>query len=210
MANKLPNEKELLEQLNREKVAVPSDMWNIIYSSIEDGILIIKLIVSLYQEQNKDIPVDEAKKILTHIQDISAVFRKLLNPQIIKTEDKGFMKIKSESKQLNPIIRDMVTHYIGNDIQALNFMIGDTIDDGIGLGQEMCEKIMRHITDMEEFLVKLKLSTETTEEKIRNRLTLPLVYLRSLRESMDDSGKEKIDKCLDSLKEINGILEKKK
>lgn len=210
MANKLPNEKELLEQLSREKVAVPSDMWNIIYSSIEDGILIIKLIVSLYQEQNKDIPVDEAKKILTHIQDISAVFRKLLNPQIIKTEDKGFMKIKSESKQLNPIIRDMVTHYIGNDIQALNFMIGDTIDDGIGLGQEMCEKIMRHITDMEEFLVKLKLSTETTEEKIRNRLTLPLVYLRSLRESMDDSGKEKIDKCLDSLKEINGILEKKK
>lgn len=210
MANKLPNEKELLEQLSREKVAVPSDMWNIIYSSIEDGILIIKLIVSLYQEQNKDIPVDEAKKILTHIQDISAVFRKLLNPQIIKTEDKGFMKIKSESKQLNPIIRDMVTHYIGNDIQALNFMIGDTIDDGIGLGQEMCEKIMRHITDMEEFLVKLKLSTETTEEKIRNRLTLPLVYLRSLRESMDDSGKEKIDKCLDSLKEINGMLEKKK
>ena len=210
MANKLPNEKELLEQLSREKVAVPSDMWNIIYSSIEDGILIIKLIVSLYQEQNKDIPVDEAKKILTHIQDISAVFRKLLNPQIIKTEDKGFMKIKSESKQLNPIIRDMVTHYIGNDIQALNFMIGDTIDDGIGLGQEMCEKIMRHITDMEEFLVKLKLNTETTEEKIRNRLTLPLVYLRSLRESMDDSGKEKIDKCLDSLKEINGMLEKKK
>ncbi|MCK5491826.1 MAG: hypothetical protein KAJ14_01805 [Candidatus Omnitrophica bacterium] len=210
MANKLPNEKELLEQLSREKVAVPSDMWNIIYSSIEDGILIIKLIVSLYQEQNKDIPVDEAKKILTNIQDISAVFRKLLNPQIIKTEDKGFMKIKSESKQLNPIIRDMVTHYIGNDIQALNFMIGDTIDDGIGLGQEMCEKIMRHITDMEEFLVKLKLNTETTEEKIRNRLTLPLVYLRSLRESMDDSGKEKIDKCLDSLKEINGILEKKK
>ena len=209
MANKLPNEKELLEQLSREKVAVPSDMWNIIYSSIEDGILIIKLIVSLYQEQNKDIPVDEAKKILTNIQDISAVFRKLLNPQIIKTEDKGFMKIKSESKQLNPIIRDMVTHYIGNDIQALNFMIGDTIDDGIGLGQEMCEKIMRHITDMEEFLVKLKLSTETTEEKIRNRLTLPLVYLRSLRESMDDSGKEKIDKCLDSLKEINGMLEKK-
>ena len=210
MANKLPNEKELLEQLSREKVAVPSDMWNIIYSSIEDGILIIKLIVSLYQEQNKDIPVDEAKKILTNIQDISAVFRKLLNPQIIKTEDKGFMKIKSESKQLNPIIRDMVTHYIGNDIQALNFMIGDTIDDGIGLDKEMCEKIMRHITDMEEFLVKLKLSTETTEEKIRNRLTLPLVYLRSLRESMDDSGKEKIDKCLDSLKEINGILEKKK
>ena len=164
MANKLPNEQELFEQLRREKVAVPSDMWNVVYSGIEDSILIIKLIIALYQEQNKDIPIDEAKKILTNIQDVSSVFRKIINPQIIKTDDKGFVKIKAEGKILHPIIRDMVTHYIGNDIQAMNFMIGDVIDDGNGLGRQMCEKIMRHIVDMEEFIAKLKLSTETTEE----------------------------------------------
>jgi hypothetical protein len=120
------------------------------------------------------------------------------------------MKIKSEGKVLHPIIRDMVTHYIGNDIQAMNFMIGDVIDDGNGLDPQICEKIMRHIVDMEEFIAKLKLSTETTEERIRNHLTLPLVYLRNLRENIDETGKTKIDKCLASLEEISGILEKRK
>ncbi len=207
MANKLPNEKELLEQLHNEKSDIPSDMWNIIYSSIEDSILIIKLIINLYQEQNKNIPMDEAKKILTHLQDISMVFRKLINPQIIKTEDKGLVKVKSEGKKLHPIIKELVNHYIGNDIQALNFMIGSAIDDGDGLDQTMREKIMHRIEDMEELLGKLKLSTETSAERIRNQLTLPLVYLRSLRESLDDVGKDKIDKCLASFEEINKILE---
>ena len=210
MANKLPNEKELLDQLRLEKVAVPSDMWNVVYSSIEDSILIIKLIIALYQEQNKDIPIDGAKKILTNIQDVSSVFRKIINPQIIKTDDKGFVKIKAEGKTLHPVIRELVTHYIGNDIQAMNFMIGDIIDDGAGLNRPMYEKILRHIEDMEEFIVKLKLSTETTEERIRNQLTFPLVYLKNLREHMDGTDKDKIDKCLASLEEINGILEKKK
>lgn len=210
MANKLPDEKELLEQLKNEKAAVPSDMWNIVYSSIEDSILVIKLIISFYQEQNKDIPVDESKKIHDYVQDVSTVFRKLINPQIIKTEDKGLVKIKSEAWTLHPIVRKMITHYIGNDIQALNFTLEVTIEEGIGLNQEMRERILRHIASMEEFLGKLKLSTETTEEQIRNRLTLPLVYLRSLRESMDDTSKDKIDKCLASLEEINGMLEKGK
>lgn len=210
MANKLPNEKELLEQLHQERAAVPNDLWNIIYASIEDSVLVIKLIISFYREQNKDIPLDETKKILTNIQDVSSVFRKILNPQIIKTEDKGLVKIKTDGGKLHPIIRDMVNHYIGNDIQAMNFLIADTIDDKIGLNQAMQDKIMRHIADMEEFLGKLKLSTETVEETIRTKLTAPLVYLRGLRDSLDVSDRDKIDKCLASLEEINGILEKKR
>lgn len=40
-------------------------------------------------------------------------------------------------------------------------MIADTLDDGIGLNRPMQEKIMRHIADMEEFLGKLKLGTDS-------------------------------------------------
>ena len=208
MANKLPNEKELLEQLHQERASVPNDLWNIIYASIEDSVLVIKLLISFYQEQNKDIPPDETKKILTNIQEVSSVFRKILNPQIIKTEDKGLVKIKRDGGKLHPIVRDMVNHYIGNDIQAMNFLIADTIDDGNGLNHALQEKIMGHIEDMEEFLGKLKLSTESIEEKIRGKLTAPLVYLRGLRDSLDVPDRDKIDKCLALLEEINGILEK--
>ncbi len=161
MANKLPNEKELLEQLSREKITVPGDMWNTIYSSVEDSILIIKLIVTLYQEQDKDIPTEEAKKILTHTQDIAKLFQKIINPQIIKTQDKGLVKIKSKGENLHPIIKDMFSHYIGNDIQILNFIIGDYIDENKGLNNQASEKIMRHMTEMEEILIKIKSSTET-------------------------------------------------
>jgi hypothetical protein len=210
MANKLPDEKELLQQLHQERASVPNDLWNIIYASIEDSVLVIKLLISFYQEQNKDIPPDETKKILTNIQDVSSVFRKILNPQIIKTEDKGLVKIKSEVGNLHPLFRELVNHYIGNDIQAMNFLIGDTIDDGIGLDKPMQDKIMRHIEDMEEFLGKLKSSTETVEERVRSRLYLPLVYLRSLRGSLDAAGQKKIDRCLASLEEINKLIGRSK
>ena len=210
MANKLPNEQELLEQIHNEKIAIPHGLWNIVYASIEDSILVIKLIISFYQEQDKDIPLDETKKILTNIQDVSSVFRKILNPQIIKTEDNRLMKIKNEGGNLHPVFRELVNHYIGNDIQAMNFLIADTIDDGNGLNKALQEKIMGHIEDMEEFLGKLKLSTETIEEKIRGKLTAPLVYLRGLRDSLDVADRDKIDKCLASLEEINGILEREK
>lgn len=208
MANKLPNETELFSQLNNEKVVISSELWSIIYKSIEDSILVIKLIITFYREQNKHVTVDESKKILKHIQEVSSLFRKLLKPQIIKTEDKGLIKIKSETENLHPIIREMFSHYIGNDIQALNFIIGDYIDDGKDLDEAMSTKIMGHVTGMEEFLLKLKANTETTEERIKNELTAPLVYLRSLRESLDTNGQEKIDKCIASLETINKLIKK--
>ena len=53
----------------------------------------------------------------------------------------------------------MAKHYIGNDIQALNFMLGDAIDDEIGLNAELQKKILRRIAAMEEILEKLRLNT---------------------------------------------------
>ncbi|MBN1870002.1 MAG: hypothetical protein JW847_05450 [Candidatus Omnitrophica bacterium] len=70
-------------------------------------------------------------------------------------------------------------------------------------------KVLRHIADMQAFLGKLKLSTETIEESIRAKLTTPLAHLWNLRESLDDIDKDKIDKCPASLDEIFGILERK-
>lgn len=210
MANKLPNEKELFEQLSRERIIISGNVWSIIYSSVEDSILIIKLIVTLYRDQNKNIPIDQAKKILANIQEVSSVFRKLIKPQIIKTEEKGLLKISSESKNLHPIIREMFAHYIGNDIQSLNFIIGDYIDDKKNLDKPVSDKIMRHIADMEEFLLKLKANTESLEERLKNQLTLPLVYLNNLKNTANEADKSKIEKCITSLEEINKFLEGQK
>lgn len=206
MANRLPNEKELFEQLSREKIIISGNVWGIIYSSVEDSVLIIKLIVTLYREQGKNIPVDEAKKILANIQEVSGVFRKLIKPQIIKTEDKGLLKVSSESKNLHPIIREMFAHYIGNDIQSLNFIIGDYIDDKKDLDKPVSDKIIKHIADMEEFLLKLKSNTESLEERLKNQLTLPLVYLNNIKNTANEIDKGKIEKCIASLEAIEKLL----
>lgn len=162
MANKLPNEKELLRKLRDDQVVLSNELWRQIYKNIEDSILIIKLIISFYREQNIDVPIDESKKILKHIQAIASLFRKLLNPKIIKTQDNELIKIQSESENFHPIVREMFSHYIGNDIQALNFLMGDTIDDSKGLDKPMTEKIIKYLESMETFLIQLKNNTQVS------------------------------------------------
>jgi hypothetical protein len=159
MANKLPNEKELLEQLHNDRASIPGDLWPVVYANVEDSILVIKLIVRLYEERNEDVPPEETKKILDRVGKVAAFFNRAVTPKIIKTADKGLVKVGSEIGPLHPILREMLKHYIGNDIQALNFILGDLIDDGRGLDAHMKEKVLRRIAAMEEILKKLRLST---------------------------------------------------
>ena len=209
MANKLPNEDALLQQLNTEKVIIPSDTWNLIYSNVEDGLSIIRLLITFYLDQNQTIPVDEIKKIVTHIGDISSVFRKLINPQIIKTEDKGFIKIREENKSLHPIIRNMFSHYICNDVQSVNFILGDHLDENRPLDAAAGRLVLERVQSMQAFLVKLKMNTETFEERIRNQITLPLVYLNNIRDNLSPEDRAKIDRCIAALEEIHSMLQKK-
>ena len=209
MANKLPNEAELFAELSSQKIVLSADMWNLIYSNIEDNLTIIRLLMTFHLDESTAVPVDELKKITQHITDVSLVFRKLINPQIIKTEDKGFVKIKEESQQLHPIIKEMFSHYIGNDVQSVNFIIGDLIDDGKPLDRETSGRIFKHINDMEDFLEKLKASTETFEERIKNKLSLPLVYLENFRNSLNEADQTKLDKCIASLQEIQEMIKSK-
>ena len=92
-------------------------------------------------------------------------------------------------------------------MNSMNFIVGMFLDDNKGLDKETCKKIMNHIDSMEEFLKKLKTNMETFEERIKNQLTLPLIYLNKLRDSLDEENKTKLDKCISSLEKINTQLE---
>lgn len=210
MAKKLPNETELFAELSSKQVVLSADMWNLIYSGVEDNLSIIHLLITFHLDNADEVPVNELRKIMTHVSDVFSVFRKLIHPQIIKTEDKGFVKIKAESQRLHPIIRDMFSHYIANDVQSINFIVGDHLDEKQPLDRTTAEKILGHIDDMKDFIAKLKENTETLEAKIRNHLTLPLVYLRKVYTSLDGDQRQKMEKCICSLEEIDQILVEKK
>ncbi len=209
MANKHPKEQELFSTLSQEKIALSSEVWYLIYSNIEDQISIIRLILALYLDRETPVPIDEIRKIFSHINEVSSVFRKLINPEIIKTEDKHFIKIKQENQTLHPIIKELFGHYIANDVQAMNFILGDHLDDKRSLDAAICQRILGYLQSMEEFLAKLKMNTETFEERIRNQLTLPIVYLQNMKPNLSDTDKIKIDKCLSSLHEIVNLLKNK-
>ena len=166
MANKLPNEEELLKKLSEDKVVLTTEVWNLIYSNVEDNLSVVKLLLALYLDQNQNVPSSEIKKIADCMTDVSMVFRKLINPQLIKDEDRGFIKIKEENKILHPIIKNMFGHYIGNDVQAINFMIGDFSEDN-GLEKDTSGKILERIASMEEFLLKLKSNMEAFQSGLK-------------------------------------------
>ena len=209
MANKLPNEAELFQKIHDEHLAVSSALWDLIYGGIEDKLTVIKLLLTLYLEANEAVPLNEVKKTFEHIRDVSLIFRQVIHPQIIKTEDKGFVKIKEESQSLPTVIRNLLSHYVGNDIQSINFILGDCLDDNRALEIPAVHKILCHVRAMEEFLTKLKLHTETLEERVKNLLTLPLVYLNNLKSELNAEQAARVEKSISSLQEIDGILRKK-
>jgi hypothetical protein len=160
MANKLSNEKALLEQLKSEKVVLSPAIWNLIYSNIEDNLSIIRLLMTFHLDHEYKVPLGEIKKIVEYIKDVSVIFRKLTNPKAITAEDEAFMKVKEETQKLHPIIKEMFSHYIANDVQSINFILGDCMDDQKDLDASTCAKIFQHIDSMEEFLKMLKSNTE--------------------------------------------------
>lgn len=161
MANKLPNESKLFAELNSQNVTLSKGIWDLIYNNVEDNLSIIHLLITYHLDNSNSVPVNELKKVTSHISDLFSVFRKLINPQIIKTEDKGFVKLKEESQNLHPIIRELFSHYIGNDVQSVNFIVGDLVDDNKPMDRATSEKVFKHINEMKEFLEKLKSNTET-------------------------------------------------
>lgn len=157
MANPLPNEKELYEQIISQRITVEPGIWDLLYHKIGDDITAINLLCQYYLTNKEPIPVLEAEKILAYTQDIKDIIKKIT---MVSSKDFPFPEFK-ENIPLHPIIREMFTHYIGNDVLAINFLVGDAIDpiEPQPLSLEVIQRILNHTRTLRDFMERLRQAT---------------------------------------------------
>ena len=79
MANPLPEENELFEKIEKEKLNVPSPIWNLLTHHIGNDLYAISLIASAYVigEDKEPIPPEDGQKIIKHVEEIKEFMDKL-------------------------------------------------------------------------------------------------------------------------------------
>jgi len=77
MANPIPNENELYEQLHNEKITISPDIWDLLYNCIGDDISAINLLCQYYLNEGQPVPAQEAKKILSYCRHIKNIVNEI-------------------------------------------------------------------------------------------------------------------------------------
>lgn len=157
MANPLPNESKLYEQIENEKITIASEIWDLLYHRIGDDVTAINLLCQYYLTNNEAIPILEAEKILVYTRDIKDTINKITTTS---KENFPFPQFK-EDIPLHPIIREMFTHYIGNDVYMINLVVGDAIDpqEPHPISLETAQRILGHTHTIREFMDRLREAT---------------------------------------------------
>ncbi|OGW95657.1 MAG: hypothetical protein A2Z81_03065 [Omnitrophica WOR_2 bacterium GWA2_45_18] len=90
----------------------------------------------------------------------------------------------------------------------MEMIFGVLTEDNEPLSVKDSERIIGQIDRAYAFLIKLKEHTESSEERIRNLISLPLVFIESVEKNVQGLDKEKLEKSIASLKEIEKLLDK--
>lgn len=164
MAKPLPNEEALYQQIRREKIAVPSQIWDTMYHYLGDAISAVNLIVSFYIEKDEPVPLEDARRILKHTHLIKDAVDRVLHPERFDCTLRQ-ARTQEESAALHPLIRDFFTHYIGNDTHMINLCTSFYLDPGDEqpIPVDDAKKILVQTLSMRKFLDRLREATMPDE-----------------------------------------------
>jgi len=158
MANPLPEEKELFERIKNEKISLSPEIWDMLYNRLGDDVSGINLLCQYYLTSNQQIPFEEGKKILNFTRHIKEIINQLT--VISKSSDFPFPEL-FDNIPLHPVLRDMFTHYIGNDVHMINLVTGSYIDFSYpqDIPLEDIQRILNHTRTIKEFMDRLREAT---------------------------------------------------
>ena len=183
MANPLPNEKELYERIHNEKVAINPDIWDLLYNRIGDDVSAINLLCQYYLNAEEPIPASEAKKILSYTHHI----KNIVNDVTLSTKEDFPFPEFLDSVPLHPILREMFTHYIGNDVYGINLIVGCYVDqqNPEQVPLEYIQKIINHTRSIREFMDRLREATSREEKPSGVKMGGPEDKFQGIFESKD-------------------------
>ncbi|MBI4706354.1 MAG: acyl carrier protein [Candidatus Omnitrophica bacterium] len=158
MANPLPDEKELYKRIYRERISMDPQVWDLLYNRVGDDITTINLLCQLHLCDCQPIPVQEARKILTYTRHIKELLSRITN---IYDDNKKVFPVFVGTVPLHPVLREMFTHYIGNDVYMINLIVEDATDpmQPEPLSVASTQKILNHTRSIRDFMDKLRQAT---------------------------------------------------
>lgn len=161
MANAHTNEAELFARIKNENISMHPFVWDTLYLYLGDYITGINLIASYYVEKNESATLEDSQKILMYAKKMNEVLSKLLHHEKINNENERLEKIKNENMVMHPVVKELVNHYIGNDINRINFIVSDYLDplDPKPIVIEHVKRILDSSLSMSLFLDKFRKAT---------------------------------------------------
>lgn len=207
MANPLPNEKEVYQQIAKDKLVISRRIWQYLFDNVEDVLSKVALILTSFYDAKQEMPVADLKNISQDVQIVSKVINKMLHPEKIKTEDDKFVIIESESENIPEILKHLIRHHVGNDIQAIQFILSVYIDEGSMLSLEDNVKVATRLRNIKTELEKIKEHTETMEDRIKNYLNHPIAYVKFLLANPRDINHKKLEEILRDLESVKNLFD---
>jgi len=164
MANPLPDEAALYEQIEKEKITVHNLVWKILYGYIGDNLSLINLIITYYVEIDKPIPLKDARKILDCTQQMKNIFSKVIHPETIEEGD-NLIDFKEENMFLHSVIKKFFNNYMGNDLCAINFCVGYFLDPLVEkpIPISDAKKILAYVKCMCDLMERLRVCTASQQ-----------------------------------------------
>lgn len=162
MAKTHVNEQELYDRIKNENIGIHPFVWDTLYFYLGDQISAINFIASYYVEKNEPIRIEDSRKILDYTRAMNGIVDKILHPENMRGETQRLEKIKNGNMIMHPVIRELVSHYVSNDIQGINFIVSFHLDP---LGEEPvpvehAQKILDYTLSLRAFLDKLRKATQ--------------------------------------------------
>lgn len=165
MANPLPEEKEFFKRIRNENITINPEIWDLLYNRIGDDLSAINLLCQCYLSEFKPVPILEAKRIPNYTHHIKEIINQLtLSAQKIDFPFPEFL----DDIPLHPILREMFTHYIGNDVYMINLIVRDSMDplEPKDISLESTRKILSHTRTIKEFMERLRIATSQEEKTV--------------------------------------------
>lgn len=86
----------------------------------------------------------------------------MANP--LSNEKEVFKQIKQKKMTIDPVVWEVITHYIGNDVHAIQFIAGNYVvgDEPEDIPAEDGQKILDRCDEIRKFLIKLREATKSS------------------------------------------------
>ena len=168
MTDHLPEEKELYKHIRSKDITVNKNMWNSVYSRINNDITAIVLICQLWLKNEEAMPIKEAKKILVQTKDIKNTISVITE----SSKESLFLPQSQDEVPLHSIVQELITRQFGNDIYAIELILQDAIDSAnpVPVPLEIVQKTIVHAQGIRGFLEKIQdtIQRKESEEKYHN------------------------------------------